>query len=144
MKVIGYIFCIPFFIIISPVIIVLVIIETIKGFKPRKAFKFLEDEGFIFFKKRKPYSLYWRRNNICILHQWDSYQISFDYDSPSPTFLNIYDSEIGSIEERERLNGVIFSFQNAHPRDKMEGYPDIHTPHVEFIKKHIQQIILIN
>ena len=140
LKCVEYIFWTLVLIILSPIIILCTIAAAISSFKPRKAFKFLKKEGFAFGKEREPYAIKWTRDSICIRLQDDRYQVSFDCGNANPTFTDFYESGIGTPEEREQLREVICLFKDAHPRDRMEGFPDIHTPHVKFIERYINEI----
>lgn len=140
LKILKNIWFIPVLIVLSPIIIVFVIVDRIKAFKPRKELKFLEEEGFKFSKQRKPYVLKWSFGNICIMIEDNKYKISFNYNTSLPDYVLMCDSRLGTEEERQKLRGVMLSYENAHPRDKMDGYPDINKPHVQFIKDNLYQI----
>lgn len=128
-------------IILAPIIISFAIFSLISGFKPRKELKFLESAGFVFKRERRPYALKWVKKNVCISLQQNTYKICFNYSDTNPIYVNLFESDIGTLEEKQSLNGSIVSYQSAHLRDKMDNYPDIHTPHVEFIKRNIKEIL---
>lgn len=139
-NILKNIWAVPVVIILLPIIIVFVIIDAITAFKPRKELKFLESDGFKFSKQRKPYALKWALGNVCIVLEKGIYKICFDYGSPTPNYVAMCQSSLGTEEERNKLKGVMLAYENAHPRDKMEGYPDVNTMHVEFIKNNLSQI----
>lgn len=141
LNILKNIWFIPILIILSPIIIVFIIVDSIKAFKPRKELKFLEEKGFKFSKQRKPYALKWFLGKVCIIIEKNKYKISFDYNTSSPNYILLCESGLGTEEEREKLKGIMVSYENAHPRDKMEGYPDVNTPHVLFIKENLPQIM---
>lgn len=144
-KIVGSIVYIPFIITIFPIILVLVIIDNIKAVKPRKELKVLEHEGFVFRQARKPYRREWVKGKVSIIILGDhDYKISFNYDNPNPIYTNLFESEIGTFEDRERLKSIIVAYENAHPRDQMEGYHSMHISNIEFIRKNMKQIIKLS
>lgn len=140
LNILKNIWVLPIVIILFPIIIVFVIINIIKAFRPRKELKFLENEGFKFLKQRKPYALKWVLDNICIMIKNNKYSISLDYNSLTPNYVEMCESNFGTEGERKKLKDIMLSYENAHPRDKMEGYPDVNTLHIQFIKNNLSQI----
>lgn len=134
-NIFTYILLIPFFILVFPLIIVLTLIES-KKYNIKKRFRFLINRGYIIKKDKNVY--YFIKDPIIIKIKQDvQYKISYDNGKK---FLNIYDTEIGTLEERYKLREVIIEYQGSHPVDKQRGdVIDTAQFFISFLQKYINQ-----
>lgn len=126
-----------------PVVLIGTVWQTVTDFKPRKAFRFLEEEGFLFSKKKGEYR--WARENICIRicirEKAYNYEICLDYQTETPAFQPFYDSNIGTQSERENLLSAVNAYKNADSRAIMDREVDVDFPHLQFIKNNLSLIL---
>ena len=104
-NIFSYVLLIPLFILMVPVIIILTLMES-KKYNIKKRFRFLIDRGYIVKKDKESKNVYYFIKDPIIIRiiQDVEYKISFDNGN---NFLNIYDSEIGTLEERIKLINVM-------------------------------------
>ena len=108
-----------------------------------KAFRFLEEAGFLFSKKKGEYR--WVRENVCIRmctgEKAYHYEICLDYQTETPVFQPFYDSNIGTETERENLLSAVNAYKNADSRAIMDREADVDFPHLQFIKNNLSRIL---
>ncbi len=98
--------------------------------------KNLRKKGYKYKLKNHPYQLSLTKNNIVIIFNSLSYQISFDYGK---TFENIMDSDIGTQVERDLIRSQIIEYEGSHPVDKQRG--DVVNPMdyiIKFLDKYLE------
>ncbi len=129
-------FTIPFTIIMLPIIVITTIIDS-KRYNIKRRFRFLEKFGYTLKKDRVfKNEYYFEKSPILLKIKQDcEYKISFDNGI---NFVNIYDTEIGTLEERTKLRYVMTAYQDAHPVDKQRGDAVDTAPFfIAFLKKYI-------
>lgn len=129
-------FTIPFIIITLPMIIVFTLIDS-KRYNVKKRFRFLMNYGYAF-KKEKANEFNFVKSPIIIKIKQDvEYKISYDNGI---SFVNIYDTEIGTLEERNKLREVMIEYQETHPVDKQRGDAvDTAQFFIAFLNKYINK-----
>ena len=122
-------------IILSPLLLIFLII-SIDMPSVKKSFKFLIKEGYVY-RKDKTYKYYVKGDITFRLIEDQTYMVKIGNDD----YENIYDINIGSVIERERLKSILIEYQNAHPVDKQRGDTvDTLNTHAGFIKHHLIDI----
>ncbi len=129
-------FTIPFTILMLPIIVLFTLIDS-KKYNVKKRFRFLINKGYIVKKDKVFSNVYSFINNPIIIkvNQNNYYIISYDNGM---SFVNIYDTEIGSLEERNKLREVMIEYQEAHPVDKQRGdVVDTAQFYINFLRKYL-------
>ncbi len=119
-----YILFLPFIIIIS----LFILFTSIKT-SLYLVSKPLRTKGFKYKRKKKPWVVYLTKNNIIIKFSYESYQISFD---SGITYINIIDTELGTMEERNILKDKVVEYIGSSSLERQKG--DIIDPIHDFIK----------
>ncbi len=131
-------FTIPFTIIMLPIIVIFTIIDS-KRYNIKRRFRFLEKFGYTLKKEKAcKHEYYFEKSPIIIKIKQDcEYKISYDNGI---NFVNIYDTEIGTLEERSKLRDVMTAYQDAHPVDKQRGDAvDTAQFFIAFLSKYINK-----
>ncbi len=138
-NILTYMFISPIIIIMFPFIVIHTLID-LKRYNIKKRFHFLIDEGFII-KKEKVFNnvYYFIRKPIFIkINQDVEYKISYDNGK---NYINIYDSEIGTLEERKKLLEVIIEYQGSHTVDRQRGDAiDTAKYFISFLQKYVSSL----
>jgi hypothetical protein len=119
-----------------PIIVLFTLIDS-KKYNVKKRFRFLINKGYIVKKDKVFSNVYSFINNPIIIkvNQNNYYIISYDNGM---SFVNIYDTEIGSLEERNKLREVMIEYQEAHPVDKQRGdVVDTAQFYINFLRKYL-------
>ncbi len=129
---ITYILFIPIMIISLPIIIFS--LPFFKRYNTEKRFGFLLKKSYTLEINNKIFK-YKKDNTIISIIQDKEYKISFDNGT---TYINLYESNIGTEEERNILKEVMEKYNYTIPIDKRRGNAiDTAKYYIAFLKKYI-------
>lgn len=134
-KIVFWTGMILFMIIFFPLTISIFILAT-QRCNMKKRFKCLTNKGYSCRKEKGKNIYYFTKDNAVIRIIQDSeYKISYD---GGKNYIDIVESELGTMEEREKLKEVMTEYENAHPVDKQRGDTiDTAVAFAEFLEKYI-------
>ncbi len=136
-KILEYIVKLPIIILLIPLIILIFIFSLFTSISSSifLVSRALRKKGFKYKSKTRPWIVFLTKNNIVIKFSYESYQISFD---TGESYINIFDSDLGTIEERNILKDKVIEYIDANPLDKQRG--DVVDPIndcIKFLNKHL-------
>ncbi len=129
-KILKYIVKLPVYLLLAPFLIigVLCYLPFVLLTSEYALSKPLRKKGFRYKRERKPYTVLLIKENIIIKFAYEIYKISFDRGE---TFVDIVDSDLGTLEEKESLRDKMIEYQSASSLSKQRG--DVVAPTEEFV-----------